>query len=213
MDKIDNYIQNNKEWAAKMTKENPLYFANSSKEQHPEVLWIGCSDSRVPAEIIVGAQPGEMFIHRNIANQVIATDFNFLSVLQYAVVVLKVKHIIVCGHYGCGGIQAALQKQNPNLLVTNKWLMHIKNTYRLYHHVIDSYHTQEDKVNKLVEINTIEQVHSISHASVIQESWDKHQVPMIHGWVYGLADGIIKELITLGPGDKIDPIYQYEPQD
>lgn len=213
MDKIQNYIENNKAWAANMIKENPEFFNESAKSQHPETLWIGCSDSRVPAEIIVGAEPGEMFIHRNIANQVIATDFNFLSILQYAVTVLKVKHIIVCGHYGCGGIQAALQKQKSNLLVTNKWLMHIKNTYRLHHHAIDSFQTQEERVNKLVEINTIEQVHAISHASVVQESWDKNDAPVIHGWVYGLADGIIKELVTLNPGDKIDPIYQYEPEE
>ena len=129
MQKIENFMKNNKDWANKITKEDPQYFENIAKTQHPEVLWIGCSDSRVPAEIIVGAEPGEMFIHRNIANQVLSTDFNCLSVLQYAVTVLKVKHIIVCGHYGCGGVQAALKKQNPKLLVTNKWLMHIKNTY------------------------------------------------------------------------------------
>ncbi|MFT5662320.1 MAG: carbonic anhydrase [Sulfurimonas sp.] len=213
MDKINKYIKNNKLWAAKMTKDDPEYFKNIAKSQHPELLWIGCSDSRVPAEIIVGAAPGEMFIHRNIANQVIATDFNFLSVLQYAVTVLKVKHIIVCGHYGCGGIQAALQKQKPNLLVTNKWLMHIKNTYRLYQNEVDVFETEEERVNKLVEINTIEQVHAVSHSLVVQESWDKHGGPIIHGWVYGLADGLVKELITLGPGHQIDPIYQYEPQE
>ena len=212
MKKIKNFIKKNKEWAAKMTKNDPQYFENIAKSQQPELLWIGCSDSRVPAEIIVGAEPGEMFIHRNIANQVLATDFNCLSVLQYAVTILKVKHIIICGHYGCGGIQAALKKQNPNLLITNKWLMHIKNTYRLHQAKIDKFEKVEDRVNQLVEINTIEQVYAISHSLVVQESWDKEGGPIIHGWVYGLADGLIKELITLGPGHKIDPIYQYEPQ-
>lgn len=211
MDKINKYIENNKQWAAKMTSDNPQYFQDMAKSQHPELLWIGCSDSRVPAEIIVGAEPGEMFIHRNIANQVIATDFNFLSILQYAVTVLKVKHIIVCGHYGCGGIQAALEKQKPNLLVTNKWLMHIKNTYRLHRDQVDVFQTEEERVNKLVEINTIEQVHAISHSLVVQEAWDKNEEPIIHGWVYGLADGLVKQLITLDSGHKVDPIYEYKP--
>lgn len=211
MDKINKYIENNKQWAAKMITANPQYFKNIAKSQHPELLWIGCSDSRVPAEIIVGAEPGEMFIHRNIANQVIATDFNFLSILQYAVTVLKVKHIVVCGHYGCGGIQAALQKQKPNLLVTNKWLMHIKNTYRLHQDEIDIFQTEEERVNKLVEINIIEQVHAVSHSLVVQESWDKNAGPILHGWVYGLDNGLVKQLITLKPGHEIDPIYQYEP--
>jgi len=211
VDKINKYIENNKQWAAKMTSDNPQYFQDMAKSQHPELLWIGCSDSRVPAEIIVGAEPGEMFIHRNIANQVIATDFNFLSILQYAVTVLKVKHIIVCGHYGCGGIQAALEKQKPNLLVTNKWLMHIKNTYRLHRDQVDVFQTEEERVNKLVEINTIEQVHAISHSLVVQEAWDKNEEPIIHGWVYGLADGLVKQLITLDSGHKVDPIYEYKP--
>jgi len=212
MQKIENFIKNNKEWASEMIKDDPQYFENIAKSQHPEVLWIGCSDSRVPAEIIVGAEPGEMFIHRNIANQVLATDFNCLSVLQYAVTVLKVKHIIICGHYGCGGVQAALKKQNPNLLVTNKWLMHIKNTYRLHQAEVDIFETEQDRVNKLVEINTIEQVNAISHSLVVQQSWHKEGGPIIHGWVYGLDDGLIKDLITLGPEHEIDPIYQYEPE-
>jgi len=211
MEKIQSMLINNKNWAAEMIKEQPQYFQECSKDQHPETLWIGCSDSRVPAEIIVGAKPGEMFIHRNIANQVIATDLNCLSVIQYAVSVLKVKHIIICGHYGCGGIQAALKKQNPNLLITNKWLMHIKNTYRLHQEKIDTFETYEDRVNKLVELNTIEQVHAISHTLVVQESWHHNNGPTIHGWVYGLSDGLIKPLITLAPGDHIDPIFQYEP--
>ncbi len=212
MEKIQEFIQNNKKWASEMVQKDSHYFIDNIKEQHPEVLWIGCSDSRVPAEIIVGAKPGEMFIHRNIANQVLATDFNCLSVLQYAVTVLKVKHIIICGHYGCGGIQAALKKQSPNLMVTNKWLMNIKNIYRLYQDKVDSFHTEEERLNKLVEYNTIEQVHAISHTSVVQESWDKEGGPHIHGWVYGISDGVINQLITLGPGHIINPIYQYEPQ-
>jgi len=210
MEKIDEFIQNNKKWSEKMIKTNPEFFKESVKEQHPEVLWIGCSDSRVPAEIIVGARPGEIFIHRNIANQVIPTDFNCLSVLQYAIIVLKVKHIIVCGHYGCGGVQAALKKQDPKLMVTNKWLINIKNTYRLHRDKINKFETPQERLDRLIEYNTIEQVHAISHMSVIQESWDKENAPYIHGWVYDLSDGNINQLITLTPEHKIDPIYQYE---
>lgn len=211
MQKIDNFLKNNKKWASQMKTESPTYFEDMAKGQEPELLWIGCSDSRVPAEIIVGAKPGEMFIHRNIANQVIATDFNALSVIQYAVNVLKVKHIVVCGHYGCGGVKAALDKQNPGLVITNKWLMNIKNTYRLHQPEIDTFQTQEQRVNKLVEFNTLEQVHALSHTSIIQEAWDKQGGPMIHGWIYDMSDGLVNQLITINPGDKIDPIYQYEP--
>lgn len=211
MNKIHNFLENNKKWAKEMTSEVPNYFEDMAKGQQPELLWIGCSDSRVPAEIIVGAEPGEMFIHRNIANQVIATDFNCLSVLQYAVNVLKVKHIVVCGHYGCGGVKAALGKQNSSLVITNKWLMHIKNTYRLHQPEIDTFVTEEERVNKLVELNTIEQVHALSHTSIIQEAWDKQGGPIIHGWVYGLSNGLLNQLITIKPGDPIEPIYQYEP--
>lgn len=212
MQKINSMLAYNQKWATALTKDNPNYFHESSHDQHPHILWIGCSDSRVPAEIVVGAKPGEMFIHRNIANQVIATDINCLSVIQYAVSVLKVKHIIICGHYGCGGIQAALNKQNPHLLITNKWLMHIKNTYRLYKDKIDAFTTYDERVNSLVELNTIEQVHAVTHTLVVQESWYKNESPTIHGWVYGLDDGLIKPLITLAPGDDIDPIFQYSPE-
>jgi len=211
MQKINSFLKNNQKWASQIKTEVPNYFEDMAKEQRPELLWIGCSDSRVPAEIIVGAEPGEMFIHRNIANQVIATDFNSLSVVQYAVNVLKVEHIIVCGHYGCGGVNAALNKQNPSLVITNKWLMHIKNTYRLHQKEIDCFQTQEQRVNKLVEFNTLEQVHALSHTSIIQEAWDKQGGPIIHGWVYDMKDGLLNQLITINPGDKIDPIYEYEP--
>lgn len=211
MQKIDSFLKNNQKWSSQMKTETPNYFEDMAKGQQPELLWIGCSDSRVPAEIIVGAEPGEMFIHRNIANQVIATDFNCLSVVQYAVNVLKVKHIVVCGHYGCGGVNAALNKQNPSLVITNKWLMHIKNTYRLHQEEIDNFQTEEQRVNKLVEFNTLEQVHALSHTSIIQEAWDKQGGPIIHGWVYDMKDGLLNQLITINPRDKIDAIYQYEP--
>jgi len=210
MQLFENFLNNNKIWAANLKTKNPDYFKQMSKQQTPELLWIGCSDSRVPAELVVNAQPGEIFIHRNIANQVIATDFNCLSVLQYAVNVLHVKHIVVCGHYDCGGVKAALGKQNAGLLITNKWLMHVKNVYRLHQKEIDCLPTEEQRVNKLVELNIIEQVHALSHTSIIQDAWNKHNSPTIHGWVYGLSDGLLNTLITLNPRDEIHPIYEYE---
>ncbi len=209
MQDIDNFLQNNKDWASKVTAEDPTFFEKMAQKQNPELLWIGCSDSRVPAEIVVGAQPGEMFIHRNIANQVIATDFNCLSVVQYAVNVLKVKHIVVCGHYNCGGVRAALSKQNSGLLITNKWLMHIKNIYRLHQAEIDAMPTEDLRINKLVELNIIEQVQALSHTSIVQESWTKHNSPTLHGWVYDLSDGLLNSLLSINPGDEIHPIYQY----
>lgn len=210
MQNIEDFLQNNKIWAEKVRRDNPVYFVQSAKVQKPELLWIGCSDSRVPAEIVVNAEPGEMFIHRNIANQVIATDFNCLSVLQYAVNVLQVKHIVVCGHYNCGGVRAALEKQNASLLITNKWLMHIKNVYRLHQQEIDAMPNDDARVNKLVEFNIVEQVHSLSHTSIVQESWHKNNRPIIHGWVYDLRDGLLNPLIQLQPGDPIHPIYECE---
>ena len=209
--KFEKLLKNNREWASKITTEDPGFFETMAETQKPELLWIGCSDSRVPAEIVVNARPGEMFIHRNIANQVIATDFNCLSVLQYAVNVLQVKHIVVCGHYNCGGIKAALDRQNPDLVITNKWLMHIKNIYRLHQTEIDKLTTTEQRVNKLVELNISEQVQALSHTSIIQEAWDKQQGPVLHGWVYNLSDGLLNSLINLTPGTAIPSIYQYKP--
>ncbi len=211
MRSFEKLLERNKRWSSLKKQEDPAFFEKLSKTQAPELLWIGCSDSRVPAEIIVDAQPGEIFIHRNIANQVIHTDFNCLSVLQYAVASLKVKHVIVCGHYNCGGIQAALGKQSADAVITNKWLMHIKNTYRLHQHQLDSIGGTRQRANRLVELNVIEQVHSLSHTSIIQKAWSEDQRPLLHGWVYGLEDGLITPLITLYPDKSgIHPIFQYE---
>lgn len=209
MQAFDKLLQNNQEWADNKKIADPEFFTQMAREQKPDILWIGCSDSRVPAEIVVKAQPGEMFIHRNIANQVIATDFNCLSVLQYAVNVLQVKHIVVCGHYNCGGIKAALSKQNADLVITNKWLMHIKNIYRLHQIEIDNLPTEEQRINKLVELNILEQVHALSHTSIIQQSWDQVGGPILHGCVYNLSDGLLKPLITLDANTEIPEIYQY----
>ncbi len=198
----------NKAWSQDMIARQPNYFNELAKEQRPEFLWIGCADSRVPAETVVNAQPGEIFVHRNIANQVITTDFNCLSVLQYAISVLKVKHVIVCGHYGCGGVMAAMQPQSADLLIANKWLMHIKDIYRLHQDELESI-DQTKKVNRLIELNIIEQVYRLAHTSIIQSAWKHGHKPTIHGWVYGLNDGLIDELIKLDHNTQINPIYRY----
>lgn len=198
----------NKAWSEEIAAQNPHFFKKLSIEQHPDFLWIGCSDSRVPAETIVNAQPGEIFVHRNIANQVINTDFNCLSVLQYAITVLKVKHIIVCGHYDCGGVKAALQQQKSKLVLTNKWLMHIKDIYRLHQEELDAL-TPKQRINRLIELNIIEQVHRLAYTSIVQSAWKKGHKPTLHGWVYGLEDGLLHELIRLDDSSPICNIYQY----
>jgi carbonic anhydrase len=209
MKSFEKLLLENKAWSEEKKAIDPRFFEQLAKTQAPEFLWIGCSDSRVPAELIVNAKPGEIFIHRNIANQVIETDFNCLSVLQYAVDVLQIKHIIVCGHYHCGGIKAALGKQSAELNITNKWLKHIKDIHRSHKMEIDALPTEEQRVNRLVELNIIEQVKTLSHTSIIQNAWHKHQRPVIHGWVYGLSDGLLRPLVTHYPEADIDPIYKY----
>jgi carbonic anhydrase len=210
MNSFEKLLLENKAWAKEKKSADPQFFVEMAKAQTPEFLWIGCSDSRVPAEIIVNAKPGEIFIHRNIANQMIETDFNSLSVLQYAVAVLEVKHIIVCGHYNCGGIKAALNKQSSDLVITNKWLMHIKDIYRYHKNEIDALPTEEQRINRLVELNILEQVQTLAHTSIIQNAWHHDQRPVLHGWVYGMSDGLLIPLITLYPDTDIDPIYKYD---
>ncbi|CAI8960547.1 carbonic anhydrase [Methylocaldum szegediense] len=206
---FEKLLLENKAWAEEQRIRDPGYFSRLAKAQTPDILWIGCSDSRVPAEIIVNAQPGEIFVHRNIANQIITTDFNSLSVIQYAVDVLKVSHVIVCGHYNCGGVKAALSPQRSELLIVNKWLMHIKDVYRLHQGEINALQSDQERADRLVELNVIEQIQNLAHTSVIQHSWKRHLRPVLHGCVYGLTDGIIKELIRLPPETLIHPIYQY----
>lgn len=209
MEAFERMLLENKAWAKDQILKEPGYFERLAGGQNPAVLWIGCSDSRVPAEIIVHAQPGEIFVHRNIANQLVTTDFNGLSVLQYAVDVLKVRDVVVCGHYNCGGIRAALQKQSAKLLIVNKWLKHIKDVYRLHADEIEALGSEEERVDRLVELNVIEQVYNLAHTSIIQQSWKREHCPTLHGWVYGLQDGLIKQLITLPPGSEVGPVYQY----
>ncbi|MBX7095325.1 MAG: carbonate dehydratase [Flavobacteriales bacterium] len=208
MTPYERLLLENKAWAEHKTEQDPDFFLRLSSDQTPEFLWIGCSDSRVPANEITNTEPGEMFVHRNIANLVVHTDLNLLSVLQYAVDVLKVEHIIVCGHYGCGGVKAAMTQQNFGLI--NKWLRNIKDVYRFNRIELDSISDESVRLNRLCELNVIEQVNNLTETSIVQKAWKKHQRPMLHGWIYSLNDGIIKELTVIEPNAKIDPIYQYE---
>ena len=185
-------FKNNKNWADKVRKSNPKFFLNLAKQQNPQYLWIGCSDSRVPANEIVAMAPGEVFVHRNIANLVVHTDINCLSVIQYAVDVLKVKHIIVCGHYGCGGIQAAMENKGHGLI--DNWLRNIKDIYRYHQAKVDACKSKKEKINLLCELNVIEQVANICHTTIVQNAWKSGQKVAVHGWIYGIEDGILKDL-------------------
>lgn len=202
-------LSDNKSWAAEKVELDPDYFKRLAGLQKPEFLWIGCSDSRVPANEITNTQPGEIFVHRNIANLVVHTDVNLLSVLDYAVMHLKVKHIIVCGHYGCGGIKAAMT-QHDFKYVLNMWLRYIKDVYSLHKEELDAIADEEMKCDRLVELNVVEQVLHLAKTSIIQRAWKTNQRPDIHGWVYGLKDGIIKPVYHMKAGTPIDPIYQYD---
>lgn len=189
---LRNLFENNRKWTEKVKKSDPDFFLNLSKQQKPEYLWIGCSDSRVSANEIVGMLPSEIFVHRNIANLVIHTDLNCLSVIQYAVEVLKVKHIIVCGHYGCGGIQAAMENKEHGLI--DNWLRNIKDLFRYHQAQIDSLQNQKEKLNLLCELNVVEQVANICHTTIVQSAWKSGQELAVHGWIYSIEDGILKDL-------------------
>jgi carbonic anhydrase len=202
-------LAENKAWAEKMLKDDPNYFERLSHLQTPEFLWIGCSDSRVPANEITGTQPGEIFVHRNIANMVVHTDVNLLSVLEFAVVHLKVKHVIICGHYGCGGIKAAMTNHDYKQ-VLNMWLRNIKDVYRLHRNELDAIGDEEKRADRLTELNVQEQVLHLAKTSIIQRAWKNEQRPQLHGWVYGLKDGIIKPVFEMNANSSIDPLYEYD---
>lgn len=201
-------LLNNKAWVQDRLSISPSFFEESAIEQRPDYLWIGCSDSRVPAEEVTGTIPGELFVHRNVANMVVHTDFNMLSVLQYAVEVLKVKHVIVCGHYGCGGVRTAMSRKDLGLI--NKWLRHIKDVYRFHAQELDVIQDEELRLNRLVELNVIEQTHHLSDISFVQKAWREHQRPMLHGWIYDMNTGLLKDLIKVDPGEHAHDIYEYE---
>lgn len=199
----------NKAWAAEMVAEDPNYFKRLADIQKPDFLWIGCSDSRVPANEITGTQPGEIFVHRNIANMVVNTDVNLLAVLDYAVNHLKVQHVIVCGHYGCGGIKAATTNSDLKP-VLNMWLRNIKDVYRLHREELDAITVEQQRVDRLVELNVVEQVRNLSKTSIIQRAWQKEKRPYLHGWVYGLKDGLLKSVFEMPAGSDIDSLYEYD---
>jgi carbonic anhydrase len=192
MKTLSNLLENNRNWATKIKTGDPEFFKRLAAQQFPKYLWIGCSDSRVPANQIVGLLPGEIFVHRNVANVVVHTDFNCLSVIEYAVEQLKVEHIIVCGHYGCGGVQAALGQTQLGLI--DNWLRHIKDVYFRYKSSLEALAPGSERVNKLCELNVIEQVMNICSTTIVQNAWSKNHTLSVHGWIYGINDGLLKDL-------------------
>ncbi len=208
MKSYERLLLENKAWASEAIKDDPEFFERLAHVQTPEFLWVGCSDSRVPPNEITGTRPGEIFIHRNIANMVVHTDLNLLSVLEYAVNHLKVKHIIVCGHYNCGGVKAAMTHHNFGII--NKWIRNIKDVYRIHRQEIDALPSEEERTNRLIEFNVIEQVNNLAKTSIVQKAWKDDNRPYLHGWVYGLTDGIIKPICEMGPDSHLDPLYEFD---
>jgi carbonic anhydrase len=199
----------NRLWVERKTKANPDYFANLAKGQKPEFLWIGCADSRVPANEVTGTEPGDIFVHRNIANMVVHTDMNMLSVLDYAVNVLEIKHVIVCGHYGCGGINAALGNQQVGLI--DNWLRNIKDVYRMHKEEVDAITDPVKKSNRMVELNVQEQVYNLTKTSIIQNAWAKGKQLQVHGIVYDIANGILQDLgNSVGDNRDMDEVYKFD---
>lgn len=202
-------LDGNKQWVAEKLKEDAEFFSKLAHGQNPPLLWIGCADSRVPANEITNTKPGEVFVHRNIANMVVHTDMNMLSVLDYAVQILKVKHIIVCGHYGCGGILAALSNSHFGLI--DNWLRNIKDVYRLHQKELDAITNQEEKARRMVEINVIEQVYNLAKTSTVQNAWETNQPLHLHGWAYDVANGVIKDLdVTVRDDRDLGGIYKFD---
>jgi carbonic anhydrase len=206
LDAYRKLLKNNREWASAQIKEDPEYFKRLIELQTPEVLWIGCSDSRVPADRITGTHPGEIFVHRNISNLVVHTDLNLLSVLQFAVEILKVRHIIVCGHHNCGGIAAAMSNKSYGLM--DQWIWNIKDVYRMHREEVDQLPTYAERHHLLTELNVKEQVLNLAATSIIQNAWKQNQLPHLHGWVYDLRDGIVNPVFDMDAGTSLDPIFQ-----
>jgi carbonic anhydrase len=192
MKDLKHLLEQNKAWAENITASDPEFFQILAKQQSPTYLWIGCSDSRVPATQLVGMVPGEMFVHRNVANVVVHTDFNCLSVIQYAVDVLKVEHIIVCGHHGCGGVKAAMDNLQFGLI--DNWLRHVQDVLHVHEHMLAKIEDESKRLDRLCELNVIEQVVSVSRTTIVQNAWERGQELVIHGWIYGLEDGLLRDL-------------------
>ena len=208
MKRYEILLNDNKTWAAKKLAEDPGFFDRLLHVQTPEFLWIGCSDSRVPPDQITQTEPGEIFIHRNVANLVVNTDVNLMSVLDYAVNHLKIKHVVVCGHYGCGGVKAAMSNGDFNQ-VLNMWLRNIKDIYRIHRKELELIADEDKKLNRLIELNIKEQVFNLAKTAIIQKAWNSEQRPDLHGWVYDLHDGIIDPVIEMKAGTDIDPLYEF----
>lgn len=209
MTPYEKLLLENKAWAGEKVSADENYFSRLANLQTPEFLWIGCSDSRVPANEITNTQPGEIFVHRNVANLVIHTDVNLLSVLEYAVAHLKVKHIIVCGHYGCGGVKAAMTNIDFKQ-VLNMWLRNIKDVYRIHRDELEMIKDEEKRADRLVELNVVEQVKHLAKTSIVQRAWKEEQRPQLHGWVYGLKDGIINPVFEMDHNSGMDRLYEYD---
>lgn len=210
MHPLDRLLLENKAWIQERLEDNPDFLKHLAENRTPDIFWIGCSDSRLHADEITNSEPGEILVHRNIGNQVVSTDFNLLGALEYAVNVLNVKHIIVCGHYRCRSVKAALDRPNPNLPFADKWLRNIKDVYRLHRSEIEAQDSLDERWKMLVELNIKEQVNNLAHTSIIQKAWKSAKRPELRGWVYGLKDGgLIRELVALTPYSAIDPIYEY----
>ncbi|HUH37109.1 MAG TPA: carbonate dehydratase [Spongiibacteraceae bacterium] len=207
MNSVDHLIENNRRWAEEIKQSDPQFFEKLSAQQRPEYLWIGCSDSRVPSNQIVNLMPGEVFVHRNVGNVVVHTDLNCLSVLQYAVEVLKITHVIVCGHYGCGGVKAAMDGLQHGLI--DNWLRNIKDVYQRHRRKLYEIEDEQERLDRLCELNVLAQVANVSHTTIVQNAWSRGQQLTIHGWIYGVRDGLVKDLDTSIDGpDRIPAIYR-----
>jgi len=192
IENLDFLIKKNRSWAERIKDYNPKFFSELSEQQNPDYLWIGCADSRVPANQIIDLPPGEVFVHRNIANVVVHSDLNCLSVLQYAVEVLKVKHIIVCGHYGCGGVKASMSNDNHGLI--DNWLQHIKDVYRYHQEELAAVKDEEEKFNLLCELNVVEQVSNVCNSTIVRDAWERGEELSVHGWIYSIQNGLLQDL-------------------
>ena len=209
MSNLEELFKRNKEWSEKIRKEDPDFFPTLAKQQSPEFLWIGCSDSRVPANTVAGMLPGEVFVHRNVANMVVHTDMNLLSVLQFAVDVLLVKDVIVCGHYACGGVKAALQNTKHGII--DNWLLEIKDLAHLSRKELSQIEDEAAKVDRLCELNVVRQVRNLAHTTIVQDCWDRGQGLTVHGLIYGLDNGLVKDLgVSLSSKKQLGEIYQYD---
>lgn len=209
MKKYEQLLLQNRAWVAQKNSEDKDFFNRLSSVQKPEFLWIGCADSRVPANEITGTQPGEVFVHRNIANMVVHTDMSMLSVLDYAVNILEVNHVIVCGHYGCGGVRAAMQNKQVGLI--DNWIRHIKDVYRMHQDELESIKDIKAREDRFIELNVIEQVYDLGKTSIIQNAWQKRGGPYIHGWVYDIRNGLIKDLkVSMHDDSEMPDVYRFE---